>query len=333
MDILKQISLALFAIAPGNYSGITPIGGDEYAVVDDKELVDGFRVLNIKLDPENGNIIDASMREPDGFVARRASIADKQSVYRDCEGVAFCAERGTVFISGEEDQRILEYDLSGVPTGNELEVPEYFHIDNIAGNYGFEALTYNDATKLFWTTTESTLLSDGFRSDLQHTTISNRLRLQSFGTDLKPKAMYAYEMDKPTVKKKKGTLVHGVPTMLALDDGKLIVMEREAYVAKSYFGSFCRVKLYEVDLAFTPEVSATQRLADLPSSAFARKKLLAQFKTTLNLRHINFANYEGMCLGPKLADGRQTIILIADSQGRHGNKLYRLKDYVRVLVM
>ena len=47
----------------------------------------------------------------------------------------------------------------------------------------------------------------------------------------------------------------------------------------------------------------------------------------------NFANYERMCLGPKLADGGQTVLLVSDSQGRAGNSLFRLKDYIKVLVI
>ena len=38
--------------------------------------------------------------------------------------------------------------------------------------------------------------------------------------------------------------------------------------------------------------------------------------TVLGASESGIANYEGMCLGPKLPDGRQVIILCADSQGR-----------------
>ena len=40
-----------------------------------------------------------------------------------------------------------------------------------------------------------------------------------------------------------------------------------------------------------------------------------------------------MCLGPKLANGRQTILLIADSQNRTGNAFFHLKDYIKVLLL
>lgn len=324
-DIITQISLALFAIPAGNYSGITPIGGNEYAIVDDKAEDSAFKVFKIDVDEKKGRIVSVKMTSP--------SAADGKNVAaRDYEGVAFCKERGTVFVSGEADQQILEYGLDGAPTGAKLDVPEYFSLQNIRSNYGFEALTYNSATQRFWTTTESTLKADGDCSTLLRRDVRNRLRLQSFGQDMKPRTMFAYEMDAPTVKKKKGQFFHGVPSMLALDDGRIIVMEREAFVARHYFGSFCRIKLYIVDTEGARDIAGEKRpLSQLPSDTFVKKRLLGEFKTGISLLRYTFANFEGMCLGPKLADGRQTLLLISDSQGRRGNSLYRLKDYIRVV--
>jgi len=43
----------------------------------------------------------------------------------------------------------------------------------------------------------------------------------------------------------------------------------------------------------------------------------------------SFANYEGMCLGPKLQDGRQVLILISDSQ----NQQYGiLRDWLKTIM-
>ena len=53
----------------------------------------------------------------------------------------------------------------------------------------------------------------------------------------------------------------------------------------------------------------------------------------MDIGQLNYANYEGMCLGPKLNDGRQTLILINDSQAGAGNSLYRLKDYIKIIIL
>ena len=48
------------------------------------------------------------------------------------------------------------------------------------------------------------------------------------------------------------------------------------------------------------------------------KQLLCDFETRLVMTaagiDVALANYEGMCLGPRLPDGRRCLILIADSQ-------------------
>lgn len=333
MKILSQVNIGKFGVRPGNFSGITPIGDNRYAVVDDKEDIDGFQILTIDMNLDNGKLRHVSYSEPSGFAQRKAETADAKQYYRDCEGCAYCSQRNSVFVSGEEHQDILEYDMNGLPTGAALRVPEYMKRDAIAENYGFEALTYNSTTQTFWTTTESTLLGDGLRSSLEHR-VANRLRLQSFGLDLNPGIMFPYMMDAPTTKKKKGEHIHGVPSMLALDDGRIIVMEREAMIPRLYFGSFCKVKLYVVNpqQEASKAISASTSLSDLPSEAFLTKELLCSFATHVSTIW-NFANYEGMCLGPKLNDGRQTLILISDSQGGHGNAIYHLKDYLRVVIL
>ena len=51
-------------------------------------------------------------------------------------------------------------------------------------------------------------------------------------------------------------------------------------------------------------------------------------KTRLNLLARSLANYEGMCLGPRLADGRRVVVMIADSQSQYKGIL---KDWLRTI--
>lgn len=332
VTLLRHINLRNYGVKAANFSGITRIEGNQYAVVDDKESTDGFLFLDIDVDPSNGKIRDVKCSEPSGFHERKHCIGLSNSMYRDCEGISYCKQYNTIFVTGEEDQRIIEYDLTGNPTGRELNIPDFMHIDNINRNYGFEALTFNEKTETFWTTTESTLKTDGLRSSLKNRDAQNRLRILSFGLDLQPSNMFAYKMDKLEARVHKGNHVHGVPDMLALDDGRLIIMEREACICSRYFGSFCRIKLYVVKPEADKALANIITLSTLDDSLFLSKRLLCGFTTHINLIW-NFANYEGMCLGPKLDDGRQTIILICDSQGGCGNFIYRLKDCVKVIVI
>ena len=64
-----------------------------------------------------------------------------------------------------------------------------------------------------------------------------------------------------------------------------------------------------------------------------KKEKICEFVTRLRFGKMNLANYEGMCLGPKLNDGRQTLILIADSQNGMGNWMYHIKDHIRIVIL
>ena len=275
------------AVGSGQYSGITHLGGNHFAVVHDKLGSGGLLFFYIRL-REDGSVEFVYKTVPEG-----TSGSDR----KDNEGVAYVPYTRTVFISAEADQSIREYDLQGRPTGRLLAIPEDMGTAHITPNKGFEALTYNARTHLFWTTTEGPLLGD---EDLV-------LRLQSFGEDLKPAARYPYRMDAPAVSAQKAAgasaYVHGVPALAALDDGSLIVLEREVYVPGGGLkgkldGSFTTTKLYQVKPG-----------AD--KAGVLRKRLLTDFDTSALS---SFANYEGMCAGPRLPDGRQTLLLIPDSQ-------------------
>ena len=172
----------------GNYSGLTWLGGNSYAVVSDKAERSGFFIFHIQLDSITGDIRNITS---DGFRASSDGNHDE-------EGIAFLPKDSTIFISREADNSILEYDLHGQLTGRRLKVPSIFN--GSTAQYGFEALTYNKKTHLFWTTSESTLRCDGAQANPQNQ-VCNRLRLQSFDENLLPQAEYAYRMDSPMTKK------------------------------------------------------------------------------------------------------------------------------------
>lgn len=336
IKILPQIILGLWGIQPGNYSGITHVKDNVYAVVDDKDKVDGFKLLTLDIDSVTAKVRNASMVEPNMMSERRAKGV---ATNRDCEGIAYFSETKTLFVSGEEDQRILEYSLDGSPTGRELQIPIQMQRDKIAHNLGFEALTYNEKQERFWTTTESTLLADGERASAKNNDVHNLLRFISFNNALQPETSYIYTMDKPEARKKSAKSIIGVPSLIALDDGRLIVMEREGCFPKKEYGSWVKIKLYMVNPVNEKPVSMDTQMQSLEKDSDGvplvsmHKELLGQFTTHLRIGQMNLSNYEGMCLGPRLADGRQTIILIADSQNGMGNWLYHIKDHIRIIII
>ena len=90
-------------VPKGNYSGITWLGGNRYAVVSDKTEHSGFYIFTLDIDLNTGDIKRVTSN---GFFDSSALNADE-------EGIAFHSGRHSVFIAREADNSICEYDLSG----------------------------------------------------------------------------------------------------------------------------------------------------------------------------------------------------------------------------
>lgn len=328
---LRQVPLSRWGIGTAQYSGITALGNDRYAVVSDKEPSDGFFLFHIEQSPTTGEVTDVRL---EGFRGNPAPRVDANGIsVRDCEGVAYFPQAGTVFISGEGDQQILEYAMSGVPTGRALNVPAIFGSKNIAPNYGFEALCYDTIAHRFWTTTESMLPADGRAPSAANPTGRNLLRLQAFGDDLQPAAQYAYRMDAGRSEAFGRMYIYGVPCLAPLPDGRLLVLEREVNVTAGGLQSEVVCKLFVVNPAEGHQIDSATPLATLDANLFLVKQLLASWRTHVRPFNLTFANYEGMCLGRPLADGRCTLLLISDSQGGYGRGPFHLKDFLKVVLI
>ncbi len=304
IHMLKQQNLGKWEIPAGNYSGITPLGGSRYAVICDKQKEDGFWEWEIEQNEETGKVENV----------RVIAFHGNGNRSQDTEGIAYVPQTSTVFISAEDCQQISEYTLDGRRTQRALSIPEELSVDKIHVNNGFEALSFSDETALFWTCTENSLKAEGQLSSATNP-VPARLKFQSFGLNMQPQRQYLYTTDIPKARKKVRNSAFGVPEITALADGNLLVLERHFLIRKNYIGSYVENKIY----LFSPGKSG--------------KKLQAEWKTRLNLTKKNIANYEGMCLGRKLNDGRQTVLLVSDSQNRQGNALFRMKDYIKVGIL
>jgi hypothetical protein len=255
-------------LPPGNYSGICCIGDGRFAVVDDKAAEDGFYVFRIAIDEKKGRIIDI---ENEGY--RSSGLPN-----RDMEGICYCPSTQTLFISGETDNEVYEYSLDGQRTGRQLAMPPEFK--KASKNCGLEALTYDCRRHLFFTTTEQPLPGDTL------------LRIQTFGDDLQPRQQYLYRPDDAEGQ------IHGVSAMCALDDGRLLVMERQIRVPKLKLGARAVTHIYEIVL---PD-----------EGGIVEKRLVKEIKTRLSLTSRRFANCEGICEpSPGL------LLIVADSQNRY----------------
>lgn len=269
-------------IPAGDYSGITWLGGNRYAVVTDKEREDGFYLWEIDIDSVSGEITDA----------RSIGFRSSGMPARDNEGIAYVPQTHTLWISGEADNEIREYDTEGRHTFRKL--PKVEPYTRLPANKGLEALSYNENTRMLWTCNET-----------------DTVYIQQYDSLLRPRRRLRYHLDEPEGDASRARIyAHGIGTLCALDDGSLLVLEREAYVPQAKVGAWVGCKLYHITPGETD------------------KRQVCRWRTRLTLLGRSFANYEGSCLGPTLTDGSRVMILVADSQHQYGGGL---RDWLKTL--
>ena len=342
-------------VAAGNYSGIAHLHDDIYAVVSDKSdsaLYFNFRIL---VNPKTGELEQV---ENLGFTERTDGTLNDGKPWQgqekgfDHEAIVKVSD-STLVIASEGCCRLKEYPI--LPTSADAAKVGYqqnlwesrWASSDFYPNYNFESLAFDSVRQYLWTIPESTLRKDGQPATPQNGLV-NRLRLMrldwgkmkenrnkeeyseqvSSKKDSRYMTPYAYQMDQPSTHKKADIYVMGVSELCALPDGQLLVLEREAFIPKIKIGAFCKCKLYQINPLNSEEFALKEKFSS--DTPFLKKKLLTEWKTSLSLSKRSFANYEGMCLGPKLEDGSLVVILLSDSQDQYAGVL---KDLFKTIVI
>lgn len=298
------------SVPAGNYSGITYLGNDDYAIVSDKSEHDGFFIFNIQIDTISGRIKNVSNK---GFVRCNSDNGD-------LEGIAYDKNDKYIYLCSEAKNTITEYSLDGKYTGKCIALDTSYPI--MTANGGLESLAYNDKTRQLWTINEMSLAKDS-RDD------ENRfLRVSCLDKNLNVLSLYAYAMDEQKVKSGYSYYANGVSELAVMDDGRMLVLEREFYVPKLKIGAYCKCKIYIVNPTDECLVDTSAPLTD--SSCFLKKEQLHAWETRLSLFGRSIANYEGMCLGPCLSDGNRVLLLVSDSQNQYKHVL---KDWFKTIII
>lgn len=342
-------------VAAGNYSGIAHLHDDIYALVSDKSDSALYFNFRIQVNPKTGELEQV---ESLGFTERTDGTLNDGKPWQgqekgfDHEAIVKASD-STLVITSEGYCRLKEYPVLPISAN----APKISYQQNLwesrwpssdfYPNYNFESLAFDSVRQYLWTIPESTLRKDGQPATPQNG-LANQLRLmrlnwgkikenrnkEEYSEEVSSKkasrymTAYAYQMDQPSTHKKADIYVMGVSELCALPDGQLLVLEREAFIPKIKIGAFCKCKLYLINPLNSEEFSMKENFSS--DTPFLKKRLLAEWKTGLSLSKRSFANYEGMCLGPKLEDGSQVVILLSDSQDQYAGVL---KDWFKTIVI
>ena len=342
-------------VAAGNYSGIAHLHDDIYAVVSDKSDSALYFNFRIQVNPKTGELeqvenlgfterTDGTLNDGKPWLGQKKGF-DHEAIVKVSDSTLVTASEGYCRL---KEFPILPTSADAAKVGYQQNLWESrWPSSDFYPNYNFESLAFDSVHQYLWTIPESTLRKDGQPATPQNG-LANQLRLMrlnwgkmkedsnkeeyseqvSSKKDSRYMMTYAYQMNQPSTHKKADIYVMGVSELCVLPDGQLLVLEREAFIPKIKIGAFCKCKLYLINPLNSEEFSMKEKFSS--DTPFLKKRLLTEWKTGLSLSKRSFANYEGMCLGPKLEDGSQVIILLSDSQDQYAGVL---KDWFKTIVI
>ena len=187
----------------------------------------------------------------------------------------------------------------------EFTLPASYQMENgtsaVVHNRAIEAVSYNKENNTFWFATEFPLKSEGkppklFRSGDAQTFLHYDIAEERIT------ARFEYQLDPIPKLPLLPYALNGLTGMLRLGDQHLITVERGFSAGWGKHSN--RVKLFLV--------RSNGKLANLEDEAVEKYLLLdlKNIKKEMNADRID--NIEGICQGPRSADGSRTILLISD---------------------
>ncbi|MBD2597778.1 esterase-like activity of phytase family protein [Nostoc spongiaeforme FACHB-130] len=319
----------------GNLSGVTydAVNNRYYAISDDRSQVAPARFYTFTTDPATINTTGVNFTNVTPLRDSNNNFFPVNTI--DLEGIAL-TNNGTVFISSEGgininagiiiDPFVREYSLTTGEEVRSLTIPEKFlpivldtnddglintgdtQISGIRNNLAFESLTITPDQKTLFTATENALFQDGSANNTGNITRSRIIQYNLKSGQPEKEYLYSTETNNT-----------GLVDLLAIDNqGTLLALERTFDPTLGV-----TIKIYEISVQSATDISAIDSLNSLTTQELGAiqpvKKRLVLDLTELNLPNSDgfhptgLDNIEGLTFGPKLADGRQSIVLVSDN--------------------
>lgn len=295
----------------GGLSGVDFVNNNYYFVVDDsnnpriligKIIIENDKISTIKF--ENTIFLNDS-----NTAFYKENELDLESIFVDektneinlvSEGSIRKGKMPTIFSVDENGKFIEQFQLPS----------SFSNIEAIKHNAVFEGSSKSVDHKGFWVAMESPLSFDG-----EHPTFekqSSPIRITYF--DKKSKVatkQFAYQLENIPKPYKGNQNINGATAILELQKNHFLILER-AY-QNNYGSQGNTIKIFE---AFINEKTTDiLEISSLKETVFTslKKKLLFNFDSIKDsLTDGIIDNIEGITLGPKLKNGNQSLLLIAD---------------------
>ncbi|WP_166381694.1 esterase-like activity of phytase family protein [Polaribacter sp. 11A2H] len=295
----------------GGLSGVDYANDAYYFVVDDAR---NPRFLKAKISIKQ-NKIETVDFENVVFLNDTTTSYYKENVL-DLESIFVNSETEEVYFVGEgsintdKSPTIFKTDLNGNFI-DAYELPKSLN-DNkkIKHNAVFEGSSKSLDGKGFWVAMEGPLTTDG--EDPTFTKASSPVRITYFDkTSKKATKQFAYQLEHITKPSKGNINLNGVTSILEYKENHFFIIERTYQSGYGSHGNIVRIFEAVID----KETTNILNMDSLKVSAFIplKKRLLLNFEELNNqLTEGIIDNIEGLTFGPKLANGNQSLLLIAD---------------------
>jgi hypothetical protein len=302
--------------------------GTYFVISDDRSQTGPARFYTAHVDFTDGTLTGVDLTgthpwlRPDGTTFPPTSTATS-TVAPDPEGIAVDPRDGTLAWTSE-GERIVASDgpaLLGdpwirraAPTGTytgQIPLPPQLHMNSQEfgprKNQTLEGVTFTPDGRQIVTAMEDPLYQDGDDPTPEHGALT-RITVHDARTG-QPLAQYAYPLEPLFATPPAGsTDTNGVSDIVALDHDRFLVLER----ASIYSDNNWKARIYLVDLHGATDVLGRDSLTD-PSAQRVqpvRKTLVTDLSDVPGLPRVD--NVEGITLGPRLPDGRRTVVLVSD---------------------
>ena len=185
------------------------------------------------------------------------------------------------------------------------------------GNAGFESVTIPPEGDRLFAGVETALVQDGEPASFDVGTQARLLEYIPRHGTFEPAREFVYSLE-PVLKPDftPGFSINGLADLLALNRTTLLALER-GYVEEAGRAGLGmnRIRIYRVSLTGASDVSALDSLKGQTGIVPATKTLLVDLGQVPGLSPElapRLDNFEGMTFGPRLPDGRATLLLVSD---------------------
>jgi 3-phytase len=275
-----------------------------YTLSDDPSQFQPVRYYTVGLAVHDGQLTggDVSLQGVTTMLAPDGQPYAPFSV--DPEGLALTKDRDLIFTSEGVANNLIDpfirryllggTFLSSLPVPADF-LPDAAHTRGVRQNLGFESAGVSRDGHYLFTGTENALVQDGPAATVANGSPSRLMRYDLRSDTLDRQWIYVTDpVAEPPVPPTQFS-VNGLVELLPLSDHKLIAMERSFSVGAPGTGN--TIKLYEVTLPGGHGLRTVHK------------------KLVLNVNDLGIPldNVEGLTFGPRLHDGRRTVVLVSDN--------------------